>query len=77
MTGLSQFKAGLIGAEQHLLGQATLAVFVVDGYGAIAHRFNLDDTNNFVALYASDLSVFFDVFEFNHAPSLVIWLLWL
>ena len=40
-------------------------------------RFNLDDTNNFVALYASDLSVFFDVFEFNHAPSLEIWLLWL
>lgn len=55
--------------------QSALTALAVGGTGGIAHSSTLDDTHDLIALYAAYLGVFFDVFEFNHAPSLVICLL--
>jgi hypothetical protein len=57
--GLSQDKAMFIRAKQHLLAQAALIIFVVDGKSIVSNRFNLDYTDYLVALYTFDLGVFF------------------
>jgi hypothetical protein len=48
-----------IRAKQHLLAQAALIIFVVDGKSIVSNRFNLDYTDYLVALYTFDLGVFF------------------
>ena len=63
---LCQFQAPLIGAEQHLLAKAALAVLVVDRERIVTHGLDTDHPDDLVAFNASDLAVLFDVFKFQH-----------
>ena len=68
-TRFRQFQACFVGTEKHLFVQAALTVLVVDGERMLTDRFSLYDPDNFAALDAANLRVFFDIFQFDHSTS--------
>ena len=55
-------RSDLIGAEQHLFTESTLAILVVDSDGIITNRLDRDYPDNFLGFDAAELRVFSNSF---------------